>query len=209
MDEWFRGYVQTYVERDVRQLSQVTDLIAFQTFTTLEAMRTATVPSRQRPCSRCSSLGHHSRLPPFLQNRSSRLIKSPKLYMTDSGMAAHLAGVRTLEVGAREVLRQPFLETYVAQNLSAILEAHCPDARLTYWHEQGRHEVDFVIEYGQNVTAIEVKAAARWSAGDLAGLQAFLRRTPECTSAILAYNGTEAFDLGDRLYAIPLGHLVA
>lgn len=221
-DEWFRGYVQTYVERDVRQLSQITDLVAFQTLTVLAAMRTARVLAisdlaRDAKLSATTAARYLNlleasflvrRLPPFLRNESSRLIKSPRLFFADSGLAAHLSGVRQLSGPAGELMRGALLETYVAQNLWAILEAHAPDARLSYWHEQGRHEVDFVIEHGPEVIAIEVKAASRWTEGDLAGLRAFLRRTPSCTSAILAYNGTKAFDLGNRLYAIPLGHLL-
>jgi hypothetical protein len=56
--------------------------------------------------------------------------------------------------------------------------------------------------------AIEVKAATRWSAGELSGLRAFLERTPDCVAAVLAYNGREAVKLSDRLFAIPLGHLL-
>ena len=149
------------------------------------------------------------RLPPFLKNRSSRLIKSPKLYFTDSGLAAHLGGVTDLAPGRDEVLRGALFETFMAQNLAALLEAHRPDARLAYWHEQGRHEVDFVIEAGRHVVAIEVKAATRWSEGDLSGLRAFAARTPDCTAAVLAYNGRQAFKLDGPLFAIPLGHLLA
>ena len=64
------------------------------------------------------------------------------------------------------------------RDLAALLEAHVPDARLSFWHEQGRHEVDFVVEVDRRVFAIEVKAATRWSEGDLSGLRAFLDRTP-------------------------------
>jgi len=223
LDEWFRGYVQTYVERDVRQLSQITDLLAFRTFALLAALRTsqvlvisglardaglsATTAARYLDLLEASFIVR--RLPPFMRNRSARLIKSPKLFVTDAGLAAHLVGVRSLRSGQEQLMRGALLETYVAQNLSAILEAHLPDARLTYWHEQGRHEVDFVIENGQEVTAIEVKAASRWTDGDLSGLRAFMRRTPERSTGILAYNGDLAVALGDRLYAIPLGHLLA
>jgi hypothetical protein len=82
-----------------------------------------------------------------------------------------------------------------------------PDTQLAFWHEQGRHEVDFVIELGRKVFAIEVKAATRWSEGDLSGLRAFLERTPACVAAVLAYNGKEAVKLDERLFAIPLGKL--
>lgn len=149
------------------------------------------------------------RLPPFLKNRSSRLVKSPKLLVVDSGLAAHLAGVTALEPGGDDLLRGALFETYVAQNIAALLEAHLPDAQLSYWHEQGRHEVDLVIEHERKVFAIEVKAATRWSDGDLAGLRAFLDRTPQCAAAVLAYNGREAVKLGGKFWAVPFGQLLA
>lgn len=221
--DWFRGYVQTYVERDVRQLSQITDLVAFRTLAQLAALRTAQVlviSTLARDAKlNAATAGRYldlleasflvRRLPPFLKNRSSRLIKSPKLYITDSGLAAHLAGVTDPEPGRDDVLRGALFETYTAQNLAGLLEAHWPDAQLSYWHEQGRHEVDFVIEAGRKVFAIEVKAATRWSESDLSGLRAFVERTPACGAAILAYNGRQAVQLDGKLFAIPLGHLLA
>ena len=220
--EWFRGYVQTYVERDVRHLSQITDLVAFRTLAQLAALRTgqvlvistlardaklnAVTAGRYLNLLEASFLIH--RLPPFLKNRSSRLVKSPKLYFTDSGLAAHLAGVTTLEPGRDDLLRGALFETYVAHNLAALLEAHLPDAHLAYWHEQGRHEVDFVIEVNRKIVGIEVKAATRWSENDLSGLRAFLERTPACGAAVLAYNGKEAAKLDDKLWAIPMGQLL-
>ncbi len=220
--EWFRAYVQTYVERDVRQISQITDLVAFRTLAQLAALRTAQVlvistVARDAKLNAVTAGRYFDlleasflirRLPPFLKNRSSRLVKSPKLHFTDSGLAAHMAGITTLEPGRDDLLRGALFETYTAQNLAALLEAHLPDAHLTFWHEQGRHEVDFVIEHDRKVTGIEVKAATRWSERDLSGLQAFLERTPACTAAILAHNGTQSAKLGERLFAIPLGKLL-
>ena len=221
--EWFRGYVQTYVERDVRQLSQITDLVAFRTLAQLAALRTGqvlVVSTLARDAKlNAATAGRYldlleasfliRRLPPFLKNRSSRLIKSPKLHVTDSGLAAHLAGVTGLEPGREDLLRGALYETYVAQNLAALLEAHHPEAHLAYWHEQGRHEVDFVIEAGRKVFAIEVRAATRWSQSDLSGLRAFEDRTPAFAAGVLAYNGREAVQLDGKLFAIPLGHLLA
>jgi uncharacterized protein len=220
--EWFRSYVQTYVERDLRQLSQLTDLVSFRTLAQLAALRTGQVlvvsalardaKLNTVTAGRYLSLLEASflirRLPPFMKNRSSRLVKSPKIHFTDSGLAAHMAGVTTLEPGTDDLLRGALYETYVAQNLAALLEAHLPDAQLSFWHEQGRHEVDFVVEVGRRVCAIEVKAATRWESSDLSGLTAFLDRTPACVAAVLAYNGREAVRLDDRLWAIPLGHLL-
>ena len=220
--EWFRAYVQTYVERDVRQLARITDLVVFRTLAQLAALRTgqvlvtstlardaklnAVTAGRYLDLLEASFLIR--RLPPFLKNRTSRLVKSPKLHFTDSGLAAYMAGMTTLEPGRDDALRGALFETYVAQNLAALLEAHVPEAQMGYWHEQGRHEVDFVIEADRNIFAIEVKAATRWSDSELSGLRAFLERTPACIAAVLAYNGKEAVKLDERLFAIPLGKLL-
>ncbi|MDD8025106.1 MAG: DUF4143 domain-containing protein [Acidobacteriota bacterium] len=222
MDDWFRSYVQTYVERDVRQLSSIADLVAFQNLAQLAALRTSQVlvisslardaklkaPTAGRYLDLLEASFLIRRLPPFLKNRSSRLVKSPKMHFTDSGLAAYLAGVRSLEPGRDDLLRGALFETYFVQNAAALLEAYRPEARLSYWHEQGRYEVDLVIEAGRQIMAIEVKAAARWQESDLTGLRAFIDRTPHCQSAVLAYNGTQSVQLAERLWAIPISRLL-
>jgi hypothetical protein len=219
---WFRGFVQTYVERDARQLANITDLVAFHTLVRMTAMRTAqvlnisqlgrdtkmttTTTARYMDLLETSYLIH--RLPPYLKNRSARLIKSPKIYFTDAGLAAHLAGVHSLDRLPADPMQGALLETYVVQNVSAILEAHAPDARLSFWNEQGRHEVDLVIEAGRKVYAIEIKGASRWQTSDFRGLKAFMERTPQCVAGILAYNGQTTVQLEDKMWAIPLGVLL-
>jgi predicted AAA+ superfamily ATPase len=137
------------------------------------------------------------------------LIKSPKILMTDSGLTAHLTGVTDLAVTAGEPMRGALFETYVGQNLAALLGAHLPKARLHFWSVQGRHEVDFVISHGRGCIGIEVKASGRFSEKDLSGLGAFLESTSGARAGILAYNGTEALAVRKDLYAIPLGLLLS
>ncbi|MEK6750085.1 MAG: ATP-binding protein [Pseudomonadota bacterium] len=220
---WFKGYEQTYIDRDVRQLAQVADLLAYRNLMQLVALRGGqllnaselardtklTVATASRYLNLLETSFILRRLPPFINNRSSRLIKSPKIYVADSGLACYLTGVENLDAPASEHLRRALYETYVAQNLAAILEAHWPSAKLMFWNVQGRYEVDFVIENKRRIFAIEMKAASRWSDADLAGLLAFLERTPNCEAAILAYNGTQAVKLRDKLWAIPLGLLLS
>jgi predicted AAA+ superfamily ATPase len=222
-DLWFKGYEQTYIDRDLRQLSQVADLLSFRRLMRLAALRTGQIMN-------VSELGRDAKLnaqtvgrylnlletsflihllPPFLGNRSSRLIKSPKLYIADAGLAAHLTGARTRDGGVADTMRGPLFETFAAQNLMGLLEAHRPEASLLFWNVQGRHEVDFVIEEGRETMALEVKAAARWTESDLSGLRAFLESTPHCRAAVLAYNGPQAAKLGDRLWAVPLSTLLS
>jgi predicted AAA+ superfamily ATPase len=106
-------------------------------------------------------------------------------------------------------MRGALFETYFLQNLAAILGAHLPKAEIGFWNVQGRHEVDFVVTHGRSSIAIEVKSGTRFSDRDLAGLQTFSAKTPGVAASILAYNGTEAVQLGERLFAIPIGLLLS
>jgi len=218
---WFKGYEQTYLERDIRDLTRIGDVIPFRGLLHLAALRTGGLLKiselgRDARLSAATVAGHLSamevscvsfRLAPYLKNPASRLIKSPKFYLGDSGLAAFLAGRETL--AADDPLKGALVETWVAQNLAGILQSAWPRAGMFFWHIQGRHEVDFVIEAGDRCIAIEVKAAARWGKEDLAGLKAFLASTPHCAAGILAYNGTMPVPLGPRLWAIPLGLLLS
>ncbi len=221
---WFKGFEQTYLERDVRDMSQVENLMALRSLLRLASLRTGqllilsqlgrdaklTAATASRYVSLLETSFVLYRLYPFLRNRASRLIKSPKLFLSDSGLAAYLAGIDLGQPTAPvDPLYGPLLETYVAQNLRSILDSTWPQARLHFWSVQGRHEVDFVIEVGRFCLAIEVKAAARWGERDLSGLQAFLAATPGCKAAILAYNGKQAVRLGEKIWAIPLSLLLS
>lgn len=216
---WFSGYEKTYIEQDIRDISRIGDVIAFRTLLHLVALRTGNILStsslardaklKTATASNYLSLMEIScvlyRLYPFLGNRTSRLIKAPKIFIGDSGLACFLAGSRTL---SEDVLKGALTETYIAQNLQGIIDASWPDARLYFWNIQGRHEVDFIIEAGNASVAIEVKAAERWESKDLSGLKSFLAATPRCKAGILAYNGTDCIPLGNKLWAVPLAQLL-
>ncbi|MFH1230853.1 MAG: ATP-binding protein [Planctomycetota bacterium] len=218
---WFRGYEQTYLERDIRSLSQVADLVPFRHLLRLISLRNAQI-LKQSELARDAKLNVMtanrylslietsfviSRLAPHLRNRSSRLIKSPKLYLSDTGLACYLAGIEKLD--ASEPLAGAMMENYVYQNLNSILSAYHPEAKITYWSIQGRYEVDFIIEIGSETIAIEVKAGSRWQERDLTGLKAFLNTSRKCRVGILAYNGTQTTQLADRIWAIPIGLLLS
>lgn len=217
---WFRGYEQTYLERDIRTLSQVADLVSFRHLLQLVALRNTkvlniselardaklNVVTTSRYLSLMETSFILSRMPPYLGNRSSRLIKSPKIYLSDTGLASYLVGIKSLDLN--ETSRGTFLENYVAQNLEGIFSSHYPDAKVTYWNIQGRYEVDFIIEIGSETIAIEVKNSSRWQERDLSGIKAYLGSSKRCRSAILAYNGNEVVKLENKILAVPISMLL-
>ncbi len=217
---WFKGYEQTYLERDIRQFSRLDNIVMFKNLMELAALRTGKLLSPSElgrdaklnavTTSRYLGLLEASfivwRLTPFLKNRASRVIKSPKIYLSDSGLACYLSGVHTFKT---DPSRGAMFETHVAQNLAGIIAARMPGASLHYWNVQGRYEVDFVIETGRKCIALEVKMSSQWDERDLTGLKAFLAATPGCVAAVLAYNGTELVPLGERLWAVPISEVLS
>ncbi|MGB7296798.1 MAG: ATP-binding protein [Candidatus Aminicenantales bacterium] len=218
---WFQGYEQTYLERDIRALSQVADLVTFRHLLQLAALRNGQVLKQSElardaklnvmTTSRYLSLMEISfvlrRLPPFLRNPSSRLIKSPKLYFSDSGLVAYLSSHK--DAVPSGPLSGAILECYVLQNLEGIVAVHSSGACIFYWHIQGRHEVDFVVETSRGLIAIEVKNSSRWEDRDLSGLRAFLKDTPSCLAGILGYAGSQTVNLGNNIWAIPIPLLLS
>ena len=217
---WFKGFEQTYLERDVRGFGQISNLISFRHLMHLVALRTGGILSvselaRDAKLNTSTATRYLSvleaslviyRLQPYLKNRASRLIKSPKIYLSDSGLACFLAGIENLK---GHPLRGKMAETFVLQNLMGIVNSILPEAQIYFWNIQGRHEVDFVVEYREKCIAVEIKSGSTWKKEDLSSLRAFLSRTPRCIAGILAYDGEEIFDLGGRIYAVPLGTLIS
>jgi len=216
---WFKGYEQTYLERDIREISQIENIVAYRNLLHLVCLRTGqilnvsqlgrdaklTSATTSRYVSLLETSFVISKLNPYLRNRASRLIKSPKVYISDSGLACFMVGIDKFRMDYQEPLLGALFETYVAQNLFAIINTRWKEAQLYFWGIQGRNEVDLIIEVGRNCLAIEVKSSARWQKKDLSGLEAFLAATPHCVAGVLCYNGTEAVQLGERLWALPLG----
>ena len=220
---WFDGYVQTYLERDLRAVSRVADLLDFRRFMRLAALRSGQLLrvselARDAKLNVMTATRHLNLLEtsylartlgPSVANRASRVVRAPKFYIADSGLACHLAGLSRLEKAQDTPLAGAMFESWVAQQLAAVLGAHWEGSELAYWNVQGRYEVDFVIEAGRDTLAIEVKMAARWGTGDFGGLRAFLAATPRCRAAVLAHNGSAVGRVGERLWAVPVSLLLS
>jgi uncharacterized protein len=220
---WLKGYEQTYLERDIREISRIENIIAYRNLLHLACLRTAqllnlsqlgrdaklTSATTSRYLSLLETSFILSKLDPYLKNRASRLIKSPKIYVSDSGLACYMAGIDDFPADYGEPMMGAMFETYVAQNLFSIVGSRWKEARIYFWSVQGRYEVDFVIEAGRSCMAVEVKCSARWEKKDLVGLEALLAATPHCKAAVLGYNGREAVRLGKKIWALPLGLLLS
>lgn len=216
--QWWEGYLATYLERDLRQLSQIESLVDFRRVMQLLALRTGQLlnqsevardaglsqPTTHRYINLLEATYLLQRLPAFTASRTTRLLKSPKVQWADSGLPIYLAGyfdVRALEQ-AREVGN--FFETFVVQQLRVLAELETPHAQLSFWRTTLGKEVDVVIEQGRRMVACEIKRGDTVTFSDAEGIRAFLSEHPKNAVGIVIYRGKEIKHLDERIVALPL-----
>ena len=172
---WFRSYVQTYLERDVRAVSSIRDLSTFRRFLSLVASRCGqmlnktdlaaplgiSVPTITEWLSILETTGEILLIPPFHENFGKRLIKSPKVYFVDSGLACHLLGIESETMLRRSSFYGPIFEGFVASEIAKLQSGAGRRRELYYFRDQQGLEVDFVVPLGDaRLALLEAKASA-------------------------------------------------
>jgi len=214
---FYNGYLQTYVERDVRALIQLRDLSAFQKFLVLLAGRVGQVvnmaslandvgvsaPTLRQWLSVLVASYLVFELPPWFENVGKRVIKSPKLYFTDVGLAAFLLGIHTAEQASRDPLRGNLYENLIVMDA---LKRLCNAGRrpeLYFYRDTHGNEVDLLIRQGRRLTPVEIKSASTFSIDFLKGIRRF-------TEAVGKEGVNEGFVLfnGEQRHSVQGVHIV-
>ena len=170
---WFSSYVQTYLERDVRAVTAVRDLATFRRFLALLASRHGqllnksdlaaplgvSVPTIGQWLSVLETTAQILTIPPYFENLGKRLTKSPKIYISDSGMACHLLGIETVAELVRSPFRGAIFEGFVAAEIAKRQSARGGRRELYYFRDEQGLEVDFLVPgKGGALTLVECKA---------------------------------------------------
>lgn len=207
---WFDGYTRTYLERDLQALSSISALPDFRRLMRAAALRLGQLVNQaelgrdvavpQPTVHRWLNLLETSyllvRLSPYSVNRTKRLIKTPKLYWGDTGLALHLAGLAD-PAGAH-------LENVVLNDLLAWRDARDERAEVLYWRTAAGEEVDLVVEAGDRLFPIEIKATTRPALRDAAGLIAFREEYGKAARpGLLLHAGTKVEWLAPGILAAP------
>lgn len=206
---WFDGYVRTYLERDLRDLSAVASLSDFLRLVQASCLRVGALVNQTdlgRDVALAQSTVHRYlnlletsmvlvRVPAYAVNRTKRLIKAPKLYWADTGLALHIAG--TAPTGAH-------LENFVLADLRAWCAIRTDRASVYHWRTAAGQEVDFVLESADRVLPIEVKSGSRPHLGQTGPLRAFLAEYADTSRAgLLLHTGTAVEWLAPNVLAAP------
>lgn len=212
---WFDGYVRTYLERDLQELAAIDSMLDHRRLMRACTLRLGSLlnqaelgrdtsiprPTVHRYLNLLETSFQAIRLQPYSVNRSKRLVKSPKLYWNDTGIAMHLSG--------EDDPRGAHLENLVLSDLLAWKDGQIPRPEVLYWRTSTGIEVDFVIELKGRLFPIEIKAARGASGSDARSLVQFRDEYPKSfAGGLLLHDGDQIEWIADRVLAAPWHRVV-
>jgi uncharacterized protein len=219
-DNWYRDYISTIVQRDVRDISHIRSLDELPRLLRVAAARTAQLFNLTELASAFQlsrpTIGEYmtllenifllEKLEPWHSNRTSRLIKTPKLHMSDTGLTCSLLGLSTDVLLKDRSQLGPLLETFVYQELKRQASWHDKNHDFFHYRDKDQVEVDIVIERGvTELVGIEIKSSATVTAADFKGLQKLQHIAGKrFVGGVVLYDGEISVGFGEKLFAVPI-----
>jgi predicted AAA+ superfamily ATPase len=199
---WYPAYIRTYIERDVKQIRNIENTILFNRFLQLCAGRTAQqlnvsalsnetgveIKTIQAWLSILQSSYIVYLLPPYHKNFNKRVVKTPKLYFLDTGLACSLLGIREKNELDKSHFRGALFENYIIMELLKQKFNNGSNAGFYYWKENNGLEIDLLIDTGKKMIAHEIKSTVTYSESLLKGLQQW-QKVSQSDNGVLLYNG--------------------
>lgn len=220
---WFQSYMMTILQRDVRDLANISDLTAMPQLLSLVASRAGGLLNFA-DLSRSLSLPQTTLkryfallettflvqlLRPWSVNTGQRVIRTPKLYLNDTGLVAHLVGLTPDRLDLDKGLAGGILENFVLMELRKQSAWSKTQPQLLYWRTASGQEVDIVLEdLAGRLVGIEVKASATLHGGDLRGLQALAKAAGKrWIRGVVLYAGADVIPFAANLHGVPVSHI--
>ena len=204
--KYYRDYVHTYIERDVRQMLNIKDLNLFQNFLKLCAGRVGQIFNSHNMSNELA-VSHHTiqswisileasfvvfRLSPYFENFGKRIIKSPKLYFTDVGVATYLLDIHKEEQIARDPLRGGLVENFIISECIKYQLNRGSPSTAYYFRDSNGNEIDCIIKVGNQLVPIEIKSSKTFNVDFLKGLKFFKSLVQDrMPSGFLIYSGDQ------------------
>jgi predicted AAA+ superfamily ATPase len=222
---WFESYITTILDRDIRNIAQIQDLTAVPQLLKLLAWRMATLHN-QSEISRSSGIANSTlsrymsllkmtflvqEVPAWSSNLGKRLVKAPKLFMVDTGLACHLLGIDEERFRQGGEIAGRIFENFVAMELFKHASWSKEIVRIHHFRSQTGHEVDFVIEDSRGaVVGIEVKLSATPSPRDFSGLRLVREHLKKkFIRGVLVTTGNDIVPFEENLHAVPIRYLTS
>lgn len=221
--QWYDDYIDSLIQRDVRDMTRITSFRALPKLLRLAAAQSARLlnvselagpfelsrPTIRDYVSLLERLFLLQELPPWHTNALSRLIKTPKLHVTDTGLACSLLGLSAEALWSDRSAFGQMLESFVHGEVRRQASAHQGPIEFSHFRDKDGAEVDLVLEYQRgNVAGIEVKASSSVKASDFRGLRQLQAASGKrFICGVVLYDGETTVGFGNSLYAVPISEL--
>ena len=219
---WFSSYIRTYIESDARELANIRNFDKFIKMYRLCMIRSGNIFNKNelqkevgldnRTFDSYFAVMEHTyqiqKLQPFFKNQLKRLIKSSKIYATDTGILNHLLQIGSKEVFETSHYKGDIIETFIYDELLKANSSASQKVGLYYYRTTDKKEIDFILDYGQKIIAIEIKASKSVSKSDFKHIYYLKKELPELfDKGIVLYGGDTFLRLDENIYAVPFGFL--
>ena len=218
---WFNAYISTYVERDIRDVGELRDLSAFIRFFNIIAPRSCGLvnksdlasdanlsePTVNNYLSMLEMIYQVILIRPYSSNVSKRFIKSPKLYMTDSGIFCHLLDIRSGKDLVASAHKGEVVETFVLSELLKHIGYSETRPQLYHYRTTDKKEIDFILEKPDQIIAIEVKSGQSIKKEAFKHIVDLQNKSQKKVLGLVLYAGERLLSFGDeenQRYAVPL-----
>ncbi len=216
--KWHENYIETYVERDVRQLLNIRNLRTFESFlklvashsgqlvnyTTLSSSLGVSLPTIKEWISILETSGLIFILPPFFENFSKRIVKTPKLYLADTGLLCYLLGVRSTNHLKAHPLLGSIFETFIITECFKRFYNMGQKPPLYFWRDQSGNEIDLLIHEGTCAFPIEIKLSQTFRTDFANGIKKWMALDDNpAKSGEVIYCGNEALGIKSPITTLP------
>ena len=220
---WFNGYVKTYLERDVRTLSNIQSLGDYQRVLSLAALRIGSLLSLSELAKDCGvplmtlkrylnllliSYQYHQLLP-FFRNIGKRFVKAPKLYSFDGGLSAHLLGILNIIDIDRLNRSGALFENRIITELKALLTTYTPNVKMFFYNTHGGGEIDIILQSPGQLIPIEIKLSSSLKKINTKTIENFMTAFPNETNyAIIISQAEQLIEIKKNIFIVPYQYLI-
>lgn len=215
--KYLSNYLQTYLEKDIREIPSVGDLTLYEHLMKVMAEQTGSIREDQKVinalnCSRntvqkyqgyLSATWQYVEIEPFVNNTLKRLVKSPKVYLRNNGLISYFTGIKDLSILNQTGLIGHRFENWFLNELSSFMDPLGDFHKVYFWRTHSGQEVDFVVQVGEKIIPFEVTYSFQILPKKVRNLKAFLEDNPKASFAVYLYRGPIRFEKTDKILFLP------
>jgi predicted AAA+ superfamily ATPase len=218
---WFSSYVSTYIERDARDLGDFRDIDSFFRFVNIIAPRSTTLLNKSKiakevgvrveTCENYLVILEQTfqiyLLRPFFENIGKRFVKSPKVFLNDTGIMSYFLGIYNPKQFENSRYKGALVETFVFNELLKHIGFAIEDTKIYHYLTSDKKEIDFILERNDQIIAIEVKSSSKVGKDDFRHIMDFQKNSSKDVFGVVFYMGENVLHINDKCVALPFGYL--